>query len=89
MLFRNLHHSLATILPVAKIDLKFMSELLGHRSVAITADIYAHVLPEQQQEIVNKMSDLFKYWWALLSLCTITYRMIAGIGVNLYPADLV
>ena len=55
----DLRHSVATILLAAKIDLKVVSELLGHSSVAITADIYAHVLPEQQQEVVDKMGDLF------------------------------
>jgi site-specific recombinase XerD len=49
----------ATILLAAKIDLKLVSELLGHSSVAITPDMYAHVLPEQQQEIVDQMDDLF------------------------------
>lgn len=60
MRFHDLRHSVATILLAAKIDLKVVSELLGHSSVAITADIYAHVLPEQQQEVVDKMGDLFK-----------------------------
>jgi integrase len=48
------------VLLAAGVDLKVVSEMLGHSSVAITADIYAHVLPEQQQEIVDKMDDLFK-----------------------------
>jgi site-specific recombinase XerD len=43
----------------AKVDLKVVSELLGHSSVAITADIYTHVLPEMQQEVVKKMDDLY------------------------------
>jgi integrase len=43
----------------AKVGLKVLSELLGHSSVAITADIYAHVLPEMQQEVVKKMDDLY------------------------------
>ncbi len=43
-----------------RLNLKVVSELLGPSSVAITADIYASVLPEQQQEVVNKMDDLFK-----------------------------
>jgi site-specific recombinase XerD len=43
-----------------RLNLKVVSELLGYSSVAITADIYAYVLPEQQQEVVNKMDDLFK-----------------------------
>ena len=36
-----------------------MSELLGHSSIAITADIYAHMLPEMQQELVKKMNHLY------------------------------
>ena len=58
--FHDLRHGAATVLLAAKVDLKVVSELLGHSSVAITADIYAHVLPEMQQEVVNKMNDLFK-----------------------------
>ena len=57
--FHDLRHGAATVLLAAKIDLKAVSELLGHSSVAITADIYQKVLSEQQQEIVNRMDDLF------------------------------
>ncbi|HVB21481.1 MAG TPA: site-specific integrase [Ktedonobacteraceae bacterium] len=58
--FHDLRHSVATLLLVAKVDLKVVSELLGHSSVAITADIYQSVLPEQWREVVDKMDDLFK-----------------------------
>ncbi|HVB25878.1 MAG TPA: site-specific integrase [Ktedonobacteraceae bacterium] len=58
--FHDLRHSVATILLVAKVDLKVVSELLGHSSVAITADIYQSVLLEQRQEVVDKMDDIFK-----------------------------
>lgn len=47
------------MLLAAKMDLKVVSKLLGHSSVAITADVYQSVLPEQQQEIVKKMDDLY------------------------------
>ena len=57
--FHDLRHGAATVLLAAKVDLKVVSELLGHSSVAITADIYGHVLPEMQQEIVNRMDDLY------------------------------
>lgn len=57
--FHDLRHSAATVLLAAKVDLKVVSELLGHSSVVITADIYAHVMPEMQQEIVKKMDDLY------------------------------
>lgn len=40
-------------------SLKVASKLLGHRSVATTADICAHVLPETLQEVVKKMDDLY------------------------------
>jgi integrase len=56
--FHDLRHGAAVLL-AAKVDLKVVSGLLGHSSVAITADIYAHVLPEMQQEAVRKMDDLF------------------------------
>jgi len=57
--FHDLRHGVATVLLAAKMDLKAVSELLGHSSVAITVDIYQSVLPEHQQEIVDKMSDLY------------------------------
>ncbi len=57
--FHDLRHGAATVLLAAKMDLKAVSELLGHSSVAITVDIYQSVLPEQQQEIVRKMDDLY------------------------------
>ena len=57
--FHDLRLGVATVLLAARIDLKAASEMLGYSSVAITADIYQSVLPEQQQEIVNKMDDLF------------------------------
>jgi integrase len=56
--FHDLRHGAATVLLAAKVDLKVVSELLGHGS-AITADIYAHVLPEMQQEAVRKMDNLY------------------------------
>ena len=57
--FHDLRHSVATVLLAAKMDLKAVSELLGHSSVAITADIYQSVLSEQQREIVDKMDNLY------------------------------
>jgi hypothetical protein len=84
--FHELRHSVATILLAAKIDLKLVSELLGHSSVAITTDVYAHVLPEQQQEIVDKMDDLFKRSEVLLTAgqrtitCDRLYTIVDGGG---------
>ena len=57
--FHDLRHSAATILFAAKVDLKVISELLGHSSIAVTSDIYAHLLPSMQREVADKMNDLF------------------------------
>jgi integrase len=57
--FHDLRHGAATVLLAAKVDVKVVSELLGHSSVAITVDIYQSVLPEMQQEAVKKMDDLY------------------------------
>lgn len=55
----DLRHSAATVLLAAGVPLKVVSELLGHSSIAITADVYTHVLPEMQQEVVRKMDDFY------------------------------
>jgi integrase len=49
----------ATILFAAGVDLNVISELLGHSSIAVTSDVYAHLLPDMQRDVVNKMEDLF------------------------------
>lgn len=60
MRFHDLRHSAATILLGARVQLKVVSEPLRHASIATTADIYSHVLPEMQQEVVEKIDGLFK-----------------------------
>jgi len=60
MRFHDLRHSAATILRGARVQLKIVSERLGHASIATTADIYSHVLPEMQQEVADKIDGLFK-----------------------------
>lgn len=60
MRFHDLRHSAATILLQAKVQLRTVQELLGHSTIATTADIYSHVSSEMREEVVNKMDDLFK-----------------------------
>ena len=56
----DLRHSAATILAAARVDLKTIQERLGHSSIAITADIYAHVSVDMQQEAASKIDALFR-----------------------------
>ena len=39
---------------------KTVSEHLGHSSVVITLDLYSHVLPNMQEELVNVVANLLK-----------------------------
>jgi integrase len=44
--------------PHPHVPVKVVSEMLGHSSIAITLDVYAHVLPEMQPEAVRTMQRL-------------------------------
>ena len=39
-------------------NVKVVSEMLGHSNVSITLSIYAHVLPDMQQSAVSAMDIL-------------------------------
>jgi integrase len=56
--FHDLRHTCATLLLRAKVNPKVVSELLGHSSVAITLDIYSHVLPDMQDDATAAMSAI-------------------------------
>jgi integrase len=53
--FHDLRHTAATLLLLQGINPKIVSELLGHSSVAITLDLYSHVLPDMQQQAAAAM----------------------------------
>jgi integrase len=40
------------------VDIKVIQEILGHSSLAMTADIYAHVSILMQQDAMDKFDDL-------------------------------
>lgn len=46
----TLRHTFCTLMIGAKVDLKTISERMGHSSVAFTIQTYGHVLPVMQQE---------------------------------------
>jgi integrase len=57
--FHDLRHSAATILLGMNVNPKIVQELLGHSTISMTLDIYSHVLPTMQQEVTNRLNDLF------------------------------
>jgi integrase len=50
--FHGLRHAHATLLLTAGVHPKVVSERLGHSNIAITMDIYSHVLPGLQEQAV-------------------------------------
>jgi integrase len=54
----DLRHGHATLMLVAGIHPKVVSERLGHSTVALTLDMYSHVAPRLQAEAAGKLDDL-------------------------------
>jgi integrase len=59
--FHDLRHSAATILLSMGVPAKVVQEILGHSQISMTMDIYSHVLPDMQQQAMDKMNDLFQH----------------------------
>lgn len=53
-----LRHTFATLLLKNKVDIKTVSELLGHSDVSITYNTYIHVIREQKAEAVGSLPKL-------------------------------
>ena len=52
----TLRHSAATTMLTNGVPLKVVSEILGHASIVITADIYGHVSPDVSREALATLS---------------------------------
>jgi integrase len=57
--FHDLRHTCATLLLLQGVHPKIVSEMLGHSSVAITLQVYSHVLPDMQKQATEAMDRLF------------------------------
>ena len=54
----DLRHTHATLLLKAGVHPKIVSERLGHASVAVTLDLYSHVLPGLQEAAAEKFDRI-------------------------------
>lgn len=54
----DLRHTHATLLLLAGVNIKVVSERLGHASVTITLNTYSHVLPTMQRESAAKLDAM-------------------------------
>lgn len=56
--FHAIRHTFATRALELGIDIKTMSEILGHSSVTVTLNIYAHSLYEQKRIAMDKLNNM-------------------------------
>jgi integrase len=56
--FHGLRHTSATLLIAAGVPMPVVAERLGHAQVSMTADVYAHVLPDQQASAAATLGAL-------------------------------
>lgn len=57
--FHNVRHSAASVWFALKIDPKIIQELLGHSSIKMTMDLYTHLMPNAQQDAIQRMDEGF------------------------------
>lgn len=56
--FHDLRHTHASLLLSKGINIKVISERLGHSNIKITLDTYSHVLPTMQKEAMQKLDEM-------------------------------
>lgn len=56
--FHDLRHTCATYLLMSGVEMKVIQQILGHATIAVTSDTYAHVLPRMQEEALAYMGAM-------------------------------
>jgi integrase len=67
MRFHDLRHTCATLLLSRGVHPKFVKELLGHVTVAITLDTYSHAIPGMGDATAHAMQDALSSMGAALT----------------------
>ncbi|MFF2856947.1 tyrosine-type recombinase/integrase [Peribacillus sp. NPDC058002] len=58
--FHDLRHTHVTLLIKQNVNVKVISERVGHTSIQINLDKYNHVLPSMQKHVADELDNLFK-----------------------------
>jgi integrase len=56
--FHDLRHTHATMLLSNGVNIKVISERLGHSNIKVTLDTYSHVLPTMQAEVARMLDEI-------------------------------
>jgi integrase len=57
--FHDLRHTAASLLFSQGTHPKLVQEVLGHSTIAVTLDVYSHMIPGMGDQVVNAMEDAF------------------------------
>ena len=57
--FHSLRHTFATRALECGMDVKTLSEILGHKNATVTLNRYAHSMMEHKKEMINKLGKFF------------------------------
>lgn len=58
--FHGLRHAYASLMLASGVDLKVTSDLLGHSTIGITADLYTHVTERLHRDAARKLDRLLR-----------------------------
>ena len=78
--FHDLRHTHATYLLGAGVNIKVISERLGHASVAFTMDTYAHIMPGMQGGAAESLDDLV--WPEMAGAEAVVKMLSKRLGLN-------
>ncbi len=56
--FHDLRHTFASMMLLAGVNMKVISDMMGHSSVAFTMDTYGHIIGGQQRAAMKKMDEV-------------------------------
>ena len=57
--FHSLRHTFATRALECGMDVKTLSEILGHKNATVTLNRYTHSMMEHKKEMMNKLGKIF------------------------------
>jgi len=57
--FHDLRHTYASLSLADCVPIKVVSDTMGHSRSSVTMDIYAHMLPSQEQLAADQMDKMF------------------------------
>ncbi len=60
----ELRHSAASLMLASGVKLQVVSEVLGHSSIRMTADVYGHILDPDRQQAASAMSEVLWGEWS-------------------------